>query len=651
MEELIHEKSNIKIFVSHCINQDNEMIDSPLYVNLRSGAVYDERENVTTLGDDTGDNISEKCDLYGDLTVLYWAWKNCDAQYYGFSRSTEYLVFNALKNDKKKINSFYLNDNFIKEYGLFEKKIYNIIEENDIAISFSDSINNEDGQFFYKYYKYIMLCNATDDVDIYLNIVKEKYPILFSFSKKMMTSNEFIFSSAFIMNKRYFNEYCEILFDILKEFEERIDTTYYSKYHKQQFYFWSIFFLNTYILYCRSRNINKIKQLPVATIGNAEKCEELFPAFSNNNIPIVLVCSNEYVPYLSVYLRSLLDYSSLGKNYDIIVFQKAITKENQEVLRTMCKSYKNVSIRFYNPQKRMQDVSFYVAQKEYCEEAYYRVFAPWHMTNYDKAIVMDCDILVQRDLGDLFELDLGDNYAAGVIDAVFQGMLNGWAVADTFQYAKDEMKMDNPYNYLNTGVLLIDFKKMRENFTETQLIKFCQDQNFRCQEQDVLNVILENHVKFLDLAWNCYVRSGDFVNYGLKWAPESVYREFLKAIEKPHLVHFVSYPKPWIDPRIEYGLQFWSTARRTPFYEIIWFNMVEGRYGGNIYDLQQRMGIFDTRTGARKLADRLFPLSSRRRNFVKALIPKGSLRWKFCKQVYYIFRPQYRPVKEKNSED
>lgn len=54
------DKPDIKIFVSHRIDQDSMTIDNPLYIPIRCGAVYDEREGISMLGDDTGDNISEK---------------------------------------------------------------------------------------------------------------------------------------------------------------------------------------------------------------------------------------------------------------------------------------------------------------------------------------------------------------------------------------------------------------------------------------------------------------------------------------------------------------------------------------------------------------------------------------------------------------
>ena len=117
------DKPDIKIFVSHRIDLDSETIDNPLYIPVRCGAVYDEREGVTMLGDDTGDNISEKRESFCELTVLYWAWKNVKADYYGLCHYRRYISFADKsyrpKNDK---SGFYtadrLNEKNIKKFQL-----------------------------------------------------------------------------------------------------------------------------------------------------------------------------------------------------------------------------------------------------------------------------------------------------------------------------------------------------------------------------------------------------------------------------------------------------------------------------------------------------------------------------------------------------
>ena len=87
------ENPDIKIFVSHRIDQESELIDNPIYIPVRSGAVFDKRTDVKLLGDDTGDNICEKNKSYCETTTQYWAWKNVEADYYGLCHYRRYFSF------------------------------------------------------------------------------------------------------------------------------------------------------------------------------------------------------------------------------------------------------------------------------------------------------------------------------------------------------------------------------------------------------------------------------------------------------------------------------------------------------------------------------------------------------------------------------
>lgn len=60
------------------------MPDDPLYLPIQVGAAG--KESIPGFQrDDEGDNISEKNPSYCELTALYWAWKNLDADYIGLA--------------------------------------------------------------------------------------------------------------------------------------------------------------------------------------------------------------------------------------------------------------------------------------------------------------------------------------------------------------------------------------------------------------------------------------------------------------------------------------------------------------------------------------------------------------------------------------
>ena len=86
---------NIRIFVSHRIDIDSILVPNDLYCPVRCGAVFDTRSSSNILGDDTGDNISEKRVSFCEFTVQYWAWKNVDVDYYGLCHYRRYLDFSG----------------------------------------------------------------------------------------------------------------------------------------------------------------------------------------------------------------------------------------------------------------------------------------------------------------------------------------------------------------------------------------------------------------------------------------------------------------------------------------------------------------------------------------------------------------------------
>ena len=51
-----------------------------------------------TLHDNEGDNISSLNPMYCELTAQYWAWKNTDADYYGFCHYRRYFDFTNVEH-------------------------------------------------------------------------------------------------------------------------------------------------------------------------------------------------------------------------------------------------------------------------------------------------------------------------------------------------------------------------------------------------------------------------------------------------------------------------------------------------------------------------------------------------------------------------
>ena len=89
-------ENDVKIFIAY--HKDAQRIKSdiltPIHVGRAIAPEIVKNQLQDMIGDDTGDNISYKNPNYCELTALYWAWKNCDADYIGFMHYRRHLSFN-----------------------------------------------------------------------------------------------------------------------------------------------------------------------------------------------------------------------------------------------------------------------------------------------------------------------------------------------------------------------------------------------------------------------------------------------------------------------------------------------------------------------------------------------------------------------------
>lgn len=132
------ERPEIKIFVSRRIDVNSLVVDNPLYVPMRCGAVYDHENAMHVAGDDTGDNISSKRSSLCEFTVQYWAWKNADADYFGLCHYRRYLSFSEKRyrtNDHGLVPCPMLSHAAMERFGLLNaERMAAEIEKYDLVI-------------------------------------------------------------------------------------------------------------------------------------------------------------------------------------------------------------------------------------------------------------------------------------------------------------------------------------------------------------------------------------------------------------------------------------------------------------------------------------------------------------------------------------
>ncbi|MBD5103574.1 MAG: DUF4422 domain-containing protein [Ruminococcaceae bacterium] len=259
MSTAVSKKNKIIIFM--CCHKQYETVP-PLCEPIQCGAALNPPID-GICRDNAGDNISHKNREYCELTAHYYAWKNIDADYYGFCHyrrffaadgctGRPYITKGELSEKKRKL---LLRD---EDYWRELVSAYEIIAPNSEDMGISAGKHYCTSKYHY-----------AEDLHLFLEILAEKVPRLTDTAKKYLSQNRQFFCNMFIMDKAHFLEYCEILFDALKEFDCRKKKHGNFQSDRTDGYLGEIF-TGIYITYCRE-NGAKIKELPRLDAGSSVK--------------------------------------------------------------------------------------------------------------------------------------------------------------------------------------------------------------------------------------------------------------------------------------------------------------------------------------------------------------------------------------------
>ncbi len=298
---------------------------------------------------------------------------------------------------------------------------------------------------------------------------------------------------------------------------------------------------------------------------------EYLKPIRENAVPVVFAADNCFVPYFSACLQSLLKHASAERFYDLVLLHTNVTEENQARLLDMVVPYPYVSLRFFNADALVYDYDL-KTNGHISVETYFRFLIQKILPEYDKVLYLDCDLIVNADVGELYETDVEGYLLAAARDPEFLGNLNG-ANPRIRRYILTELNMHQPENYFQAGVLLFNEQEMRKAHSLEQWLTFAS-KPYLYNDQDVLNIYCEGRVKFLDMSWNLltdcdHTRISGVISH----APESIQREYFLARKDPKMIHYAGFRKPWQRPTEDMAEYFWEAMRVTPFYEEALYNM------------------------------------------------------------------------------
>ena len=610
--------SDIKIFVTHTPNRNTMRVDNALLYNVIAGSDFQNKPVPSkVLRDNEGENISSKNKSYCELTTQYWAWKNMDADYYGFCHYRRFFSFNREEIPETvwgTIEYDYLDDKAIKELHFNERDMENYINNYDFLIAKGISINSLGASSVYEHYK-----NASElhieDVDILLEIIKEKYPYLSESAEEYFQGKVFSPCNMFIMKKEVFHTYSAILFDLLDEFEKRADMSEYSREGYRTTGHLGERITGIYYLYLQKQKKYRLGELQIALIHNAEAEPEIKIDTEKQVVPVVLAANQKYVPILYTCVQSIVEHTSENTNYEIYIFHTDINAESQKVFQKNL-TRDNVKFTFVNVSKK---VAGYVlqAKQHITTETFYRFLILDILKDYKKVVYLDCDMIICHDVAELYRVDMGENLIAATLDADFAGQCN-IKTSDMREYCKETLGIKDVFTYFQAGVLVFNVAEMNKVVTVKKLLEMSDTGIYRFSDQDILNVVCKGRVTYLDMTWNMIFDCDHFRWHEvIRHAPYYILDAYEDARKNPYIIHYAGFMKPWMNPEEDFASEFWKVARRTEYYEILLERMQEYIVSKNHHGVSAIVqgNNYQFVEGLRKIARHFFPKNTKIRQW------------------------------------
>jgi lipopolysaccharide biosynthesis glycosyltransferase len=242
---------------------------------------------------------------------------------------------------------------------------------------------------------------------------------------------------------------------------------------------------------------------------------------SNQNQPIhvAIAFDQNYIHCAYALLSSLkINHSedSLAVHLIASGVSEQIRKEMNEYMASSGQVF------FYDADTSL--IGNFVVGGKWTTAVYYRLLFPLMIaTNIDRLIYLDSDMIVIKSLRELYTIEL-DHFPLG-------------AVYDNYVKMQPLIGIDTEGEYFNSGMLMIDLAKWREQKISEQAMNYLSQYPERIQfvDQCALNAVLKNNWKKLDNRFNLIY----------SYLPESTSMESLTLFIRDKIVIHYTLQRPW----------------------------------------------------------------------------------------------------------
>lgn len=254
---------------------------------------------------------------------------------------------------------------------------------------------------------------------------------------------------------------------------------------------------------------------------------------SKKVIDILCATDENYVSYCGIMLTSLLE-NNKDVHVNIYILAAGLSEASETRLNSLAAHY-DCTVNIIGP-----DIALFkdcpVREGDHVSQAaYYRIMCgrllPEHVT---KVLYLDCDIIVNTGIADLYSIDLSGSLMAACVDSYSTSH-------------RHRLGLSQPY--FNSGVMVIDVARFRSEDIATKCFNAIRHDpdRFMYHDQDALNIVAGENITYLNPRWNmlsAFLRR-DKVELEMSRSLQDEIIQTLKEYGDRLVIHYEYLPKPW----------------------------------------------------------------------------------------------------------
>ena len=275
-----------------------------------------------------------------------------------------------------------------------------------------------------------------------------------------------------------------------------------------------------------------------------------------NYINIAYAVDNDYYYITHVSMKSLMlnqKNSTFVKFY--LLVHKSINKKQKKIIDKICLEHTNCNISYFKFKNEFKDINT-TGIYNWTTSTFYKLLLQNLLLNENKILYLDSDTLIYKDLNQLYNYNVTNNYYVG-----------------SFEGKPPSKYGQNLSYFINGGIILINLKNLRKDNIYKKIYRFLRKNNgsLLYMDQDAINVVCNKKNGFFP--WY-YVSNGicSINKFKLLSKHKSKSSKYIQNLKEPYIFHFKIFTKPW------YGIakkeiicfdfihRFYEYARKTNYY-------------------------------------------------------------------------------------